>query len=81
MNDPDIGGVRQMRTAAHQIAEFAVGLKYEQIPPEVLERAKDCVIDTVKLTAHRDRARAERLFSQLAEAEKVEDFSKLDFAL
>jgi len=34
-------------TAAHQLAEFAVGLKYEQIPGEVLERAKDCVIDTV----------------------------------
>jgi 2-methylcitrate dehydratase PrpD len=34
-------------SAAHAIAEFAVGLKYEQIPAEVLERAKDCVIDTV----------------------------------
>src|SRR5262245_50591726 len=32
---------------AHKIAEFAVGLTYEQIPPEVVERAKDCVIDTV----------------------------------
>ena len=35
----------------------------------------------LKLTAHRDRARAERLFSQLAHAEKVADFSTLDFAL
>jgi 2-methylcitrate dehydratase PrpD len=35
----------------------------------------------LKLTAHRDRAKAERLFSQLAEAEKVADFSTLDFAL
>ena len=34
-------------TAAHTLAEFAVGLKYESIPPEVLERAKDLVIDTV----------------------------------
>jgi 2-methylcitrate dehydratase PrpD len=33
------------------------------------------------LTAHRDRAKAERLFAQLAEAEKVADFSTLDFAL
>ena len=33
--------------AAHRIADFAVNLKYEEIPPEVLERAKDCVIDTV----------------------------------
>jgi 2-methylcitrate dehydratase PrpD len=34
-------------TAAHTLAEFAVDLKYESIPPEVLERAKDCIIDTV----------------------------------
>jgi len=33
------------------------------------------------LTAHRDRAKAERLFSQLADAEKIADFSSLDFAL
>jgi 2-methylcitrate dehydratase PrpD len=35
----------------------------------------------LKLTAHRDRAKVERLFSQLAEVEKVADFSALDFAL
>jgi 2-methylcitrate dehydratase PrpD len=42
--------------------------------PELLEKF-------LKLTVHRDRAKAERLFSQLAEAEKIPDFSKLDFAL
>jgi 2-methylcitrate dehydratase PrpD len=42
--------------------------------PELLEKF-------LKLTAHRDRAKAERLFSRLAEAEKVPDFSTLDFAL
>ncbi len=36
-----------MTTAAHQLAEFAVGLSWDRIPPEVIERAKDCVIDTV----------------------------------
>src|SRR5262245_7719344 len=34
-------------TASRTLAEFAVNLKYESIPPEVLERAKDCIIDTV----------------------------------
>jgi len=34
-------------TATHTLAEFAVNLKYDNIPPEVVERAKDCVIDTV----------------------------------
>ena len=36
-----------MNTAAHKLAEFAVGLRYQDIPAEVIERAKDCVIDTV----------------------------------
>jgi 2-methylcitrate dehydratase PrpD len=35
-----------MTTASQTLAEFAVGLTYDQIPPEVVERAKDCVIDT-----------------------------------
>jgi 2-methylcitrate dehydratase PrpD len=35
----------------------------------------------LKLTSHKDRKKAERLFEQLAEMEKVKDFSKLDFAL
>ena len=36
-----------MTTAAQTLADFAVGLRYEDIPVEVIERAKDCVIDTV----------------------------------
>jgi len=36
-----------MTNAAQALAEFAVGLGYERIPPEVTERAKDCMIDTV----------------------------------
>jgi 2-methylcitrate dehydratase PrpD len=35
----------------------------------------------LKLTSHRNRKKAERLFEQLAEMEKLKDFSKLDFAL
>ncbi len=36
-----------MTSASQALAEFAVGLSYERIPPEVIERAKDCLIDTV----------------------------------
>src|SRR5512134_322665 len=36
-----------MTTASQALANFAVDLSYERIPPEVVERAKDCVIDTV----------------------------------
>lgn len=36
-----------MTTASQALAQFAIGLRFEQIPPEVVERAKDCVIDTV----------------------------------
>jgi len=33
------------------------------------------------LTAHRDRAKAERLFSQLGEVERLTNIAELDFAL
>ena len=36
-----------MTTASQQLAEFATGLTFEKIPPEVIERAKTCIIDTV----------------------------------
>jgi hypothetical protein len=35
----------------------------------------------LKLTAHRARPPAERLFAQLADAEDVKDISRLNFAL
>jgi len=36
-----------MTSASQALAEFAVSLSIERIPPEVVERAKDCVTDTV----------------------------------
>jgi 2-methylcitrate dehydratase PrpD len=36
-----------MTTASQTLAQFASGLKFGQIPPEVVERAKDSLIDTV----------------------------------
>ncbi len=38
--------------AARALAEFAVGLKYEDIPPAVVERAKAVIIDTVAASAY-----------------------------
>lgn len=58
----------------------AEGNNFKGTPTMPLMRA-ELLEKFLKLTAHRDRAKAERLFSQLAEAEKVADFSKLDFAL
>jgi 2-methylcitrate dehydratase PrpD len=40
-----------MTTASQQLAAFAVNLDYERIPREVVERVKDCVIDTVAACA------------------------------
>jgi len=36
-----------MPTASQTLAKFALELKYEQIPPEVIERARACMIDTI----------------------------------
>jgi 2-methylcitrate dehydratase PrpD len=30
-----------------RLAEYAVGLRYEDLPPDVIQRAKDCITDTV----------------------------------
>jgi 2-methylcitrate dehydratase PrpD len=58
----------------------AEGNDFKGTPTMPLTRA-ELLEKFLKLTAHRDRAKSERLFSQLAEAEKVTDFSQLDFAL
>jgi 2-methylcitrate dehydratase PrpD len=58
----------------------AEGHDFKGTPTMPLTRAE--LLDKfLKLTAHKDRAKAQRLFAQLAEAEKVVDFSTLDFAL
>ena len=36
-----------MSTAAQQLAHFATGLRLQDVPPEVLQRAKVCMADTV----------------------------------
>jgi 2-methylcitrate dehydratase PrpD len=35
-----------MTTASQALARFAAGIKLSDVPPEVVERAKDCIIDT-----------------------------------
>ncbi|HEX4409888.1 MAG TPA: MmgE/PrpD family protein [Xanthobacteraceae bacterium] len=41
----------QTMTAAQKLADFATKLQFEQIPPAVVERAKDCMIDIVGVCA------------------------------
>src|SRR4029079_17306531 len=40
------GGLMQ-KSASHTLAHFASNLAFEQIPPDVVERAKACMIDTI----------------------------------
>jgi len=40
-----------MPTASQVLGTFAAGLRFENIPPAVVERAKDCIIDTVAAAA------------------------------
>ena len=37
----------QQTTAAQQLADFAIALRYEDLPPQVVHRAKQCLIDAV----------------------------------
>ena len=43
----DVGETNNQASAARTLAEFATSLRFERIPKEVVERVKDCVIDTV----------------------------------
>ena len=36
-----------MANETARLAEYAVGLRYEHLPPAVIQRAKDCITDTV----------------------------------
>jgi len=36
-----------MNSATRRLAEYAVGLRYEDLPPTVIQRATDCITDTV----------------------------------
>lgn len=58
----------------------ADGHDFKGTPTMPLTR-EELLAKFLKLTAHRDRAKAEKLFSRLSEAEKMADFSQLDFAL
>ncbi|MCW5606059.1 MAG: hypothetical protein KIT18_16075, partial [Burkholderiales bacterium] len=58
----------------------AEGHDFKGAPTSPLTR--DELLDKfLKLTAYRERAKAEQLFARLAELEKVENVGTLDFAL
>src|SRR5947209_153738 len=49
-NDPlsrQRGRGRQMANETTQLAEYAAACRYDHIPPDVVERAKQCITDTV----------------------------------
>ena len=56
-----------MTTAAQTLAEFAVGLQFDRIPPAVVERAKDCVIDTVGVCTYGSTLASSRIVIAYAE--------------
>ncbi|MGH7888159.1 MAG: MmgE/PrpD family protein, partial [Candidatus Binatia bacterium] len=38
--------------ATQKLARYALELKYRQIPPEVIERAKACILDTLAVSLY-----------------------------
>jgi 2-methylcitrate dehydratase PrpD len=38
--------------ATQELARYALGLRYQQIPPEVIERAKACILDTLAVSLY-----------------------------
>ena len=52
------------RTAAEILAAFSVSLQYDDVPADVLRRAKDCVIDTVSACVFGHRAPAGQIIAR-----------------
>jgi 2-methylcitrate dehydratase PrpD len=38
--------------STQKLARYALELKYRQIPPEVIERAKACILDTLAVSLY-----------------------------
>jgi 2-methylcitrate dehydratase PrpD len=55
-----------MKTASTTLAEFALGLRYEDIPPQVIERAKISLIDTVAASSFGAHLPWSRMVSEYA---------------
>lgn len=56
-----------MTTPAQTLGRFAAELKYESIPSEVAERAKDCIIDTVGVCTFGSRLPWSRMVAAYAQ--------------
>lgn len=55
-------------SAVAQLARWAAGLRYEAIPPEVLNVARDCLIDTVGVALAGSRTRVAEAAREVANA-------------
>jgi 2-methylcitrate dehydratase PrpD len=50
-----------------RLAEYATGLRFDDLPPEVIERAKDCITDTVAVIAQGSRLPWSRIVTGYAQ--------------
>ena len=50
-----------------RLAEFAAGLRFEHLPPEVVRRAKHCIIDTIAVTVYGNALPWSRIIVSYAE--------------
>ena len=55
-----------MATASQALAKFAAELKFSDIPREVVERAKDCMINTVGIATFGAQMPWSQMMSQYA---------------
>ncbi len=51
-----------------RLAEYAAGLRYEDIPPHVVQRAKDCITDTVAVIVMGNNLPWSRIISRYAQS-------------
>src|SRR3954464_7130223 len=56
-----------MSNETFRLAEYAAGLRYDEIPPHVVQRAKDCITDTVAVIVMGNNLPWSRIISRYAQ--------------
>src|SRR5258707_10786909 len=66
-----------MANETTELAEYAAGCRYERIPPDVVERAKQCITDTVGAGIFGSRLPWSRMVVDFAERNGAGGYSRI----
>src|ERR1700685_944669 len=70
-------GGNAMANETIRLAEYAAGLRFEDLPPHVVQRAKDCITDTVAVIVLGNALPWSQIISRYAQSSGVGGRSRI----